>query len=381
MKTIHALTKTAPLLMLLVLVFASCKKTEQPAKGKTPDVVDETVWQPFTPLQFEEKNIIRAHNFGKGIAVGTTKSLVFLSDSLKYKSSYSAGNNANNLAVNPYMDDRVAIYASMQQRTILNIYPLDNPVANYSFDLKTIDPQLSGIYTSRELPICINKAGKMLVVCTKDSMVGNTLYPSGYMHMLFFDMKLNNGVLSPQFDKKVVYIKDTSLLNVKNWPPVISINTDGDNFYVALSGQYYETLKVSTNGDVSSAFPLNITYFIPTKDTIQILGFNNRFELNWGYMLNSFSSGYNISNLGWYNGGWMRFTAIDNRIIGYQGHQMFLFVIDRGTGKYSIRELENKGIELYTQINSIVQIGDKVMVATINGAYTKKLKHFFDFKK
>ena len=60
---------------------------------------------------------------------------------------------------------------------------------------------------------------------------------------------------------------------------------------------------------------------------------------------------------------------------------MFLFVIDRGTGKYSIRELENKGIELYTQINSIVQIGDKVMVATINGAYTKKLKHFFDFKK
>ena len=120
-KTIHALTKTAPLLMLLVLVFASCKKTEQPAKGKTPDVVDETVWQPFTPLQFEEKNIIRAHNFGKGIAVGTTKSLVFLSDSLKYKSSYSAGNNANNLAVKPYMDDRVAIYASMQQRTILNI--------------------------------------------------------------------------------------------------------------------------------------------------------------------------------------------------------------------------------------------------------------------
>lgn len=359
-----------------LLSIASCKR-----ETIYYPVPQANVWKPLDAIKYDDKNVIALKATGNGLIVSAINTIAFLNDSLQHIASYPTGYNTAAVSVPPHIGNKVAVFANNTQRNLINIVPLDNPAAAYSFDLKTVAPDITGVYIYlRNVPVCTNNANKLLVVCTKDSLVNNTLYPSGYMHLLFFDLVQNNGVWVPQFDKRVVYIKNNTVAYTQSWPPISRINTDGKDFYISLQGRYYETVRVTENGDVYSAFPMNIAYFLPSKDTTQILGFDANFDINWGYIVPNFS-GYNVVNLGINNGGWMRFSMVNNRVIGYQQNQLFAFDLNRGTGQYKVTELENNGIEQLTSITGVELVGNTVVVGTVSGAYIKPLTQFFAPRK
>lgn len=367
------------ILSFCIILISSCKKEEPAYEALIGNETEENIWKPVPSLQFGDKNILRARYAKNNIVLATATNLVLLDDSLKPKQSFKTEYNSNALLVKPYISDKAVIYASSSPTKQLHIFSLASSVTQYDFDISTFDTAIKNLaFVGREVPVCINNSGKMLVVATEETRNASRYIRSGYIHFLIFQLELNNDVWIPKFEKQEVYIKDTAESFAVGSIAISNINTDGKDFYVSMRGNYYETLKVTENAEVSTAYTMYSSYFLPVKDSIHILGFN-RFNVSWGYITNNI--GYDVVDLNWQDLGFFRFAAIDNKVIAYYNHQMFLISLDRQVGKYYTVEIDNEGLPFLTSINDILVVDDDVFVATINGGYTKKLKDFFTPKK
>lgn len=363
------------ILSFCAILISSCKKDAPIYEKSAENDVEENIWVPVSSLKFGDKNILRARHTDRYIALATATNLVLLNDSLEPEKSFKTEYNSHSLYVKPHISNKAVIYASSMPTKQLHIFSLANTVTQYDFDISTFDTTIKNLaFVGREVPVCINNNGKMLVVATEEPWNRSGHLRSGYIHFLIFQLELNNDVWIPKFEKQEIYIKDTSEAFAKTSISISNINTDGRDFYVSMRGNYNETLQVTENAEVSAAYPMYSSYFLPVKDSTHILGFN-RFNISWGYITNN--TGYNVVDLNWQDLGFFRFAAIDNKVIAYYNHQMFLISLDRKMGRYYTTEIDNKGLPFLTTINDILVVDDKVFIATINGAYTKKLENFF----
>ncbi len=370
------------LVSIVTLLIISCKKedTQAPVQNeKQQDSIEIVEWQRKPLPIYLSKNIVKAQKISSGYAFISQFYIQILNDSFENVARSRANYTNGSIFYPPFINNDVVIFAEKSPTNKLHLFSLSTPFQYSNLDVSTIDTVLKNIAFSRvAVPVCVNNNGKMLVAATEEERQSTGNPRSGFIHFLLFQLELSNNVWVPKFEKQEIYIVDTAERFRTQSSEVMAINTINNDFYVSLRGGNFETLKVTEDGNISQAFPLDYAHFITIKDTTHILGLYG-LDFGWGY--SALGSKYNVLHLGKYISDYMRYAEVDGKVIGYIGDRVYLYALDWLSGRLFVSELENKGLPDRTFINSILVTGDEVLLATTEGAFTKKLNHFFEFKQ
>jgi hypothetical protein len=353
-------------ILLLGLLAVACNHEEiRPTPPPEP-----AQWQAHPEVRLDKvlcENMLVTEN--KLYVVGNNYLLTFNSKH-QLESSYFLSSQGITLDNGrPFMNKKFLAYVDNLNQKI-NIHLINKPQVSTQIDIKSLDSTFRLIYYCYNQKVAINDQDELLIPVV--SGISNTT-----AHILRFQLFTNDNNINAVHQQSVVFAtSNTGFHNLKN------VIAHKNNFIFSI--QFEGTFQALPDGAIQKINNITSPYLLKTQDSTFVMGYASRSEENFSVLVGvekapnvwqSFKTSFKE------DGGWLRYTTIDNKIMSFFNRNLLQWSLDLGKGKYYIKRISLEGLPPYVAIYDVALFKDKVYVTTHNGLYSKPLKDFFVYEK
>lgn len=241
----------------------------------------------------------------------------------------------------------------------LTLHLNENPSVQTTIDIHAVDTNFVGIITRLNNHFVITD-DDILIIPGVEQIVNNT----SLLAFHFFQLNITDTSIEYNYIKKVNYTVPVSFFEFFN----VFLNEEFLYF------GYFATFRLNLETDIiTEVSAIQNPYPVQVQDTFFIVGSTLNSRLSFDFLIND--SQISINTADYFDNNYLRFTSIDDVIIGYRAGMVKMFQINGN--QIFIRSINNLDIFGRVTIDKIVEFQNRVYLITHNGLYSKELKEFF----
>ena len=258
--------------------------------------------------------------------------------------------------------------------TSKHVFELRNnyvPEQKARIDLRALDPTIFEVNFYYNQPMAINSRGRLLVGGKRYS--GNLGAGNG-IPMFIFQTQQAADSIEVKLEQKFEINQGISNAAGSNY--LTGVYAFGESFFFSNSENGFYQLQEGEEPEL--VLPLELVHMFRRNDTLFAMGYQVNFSFGMGFLPPG-DTQWQFRSFGNLDNGFLRFDAIENRIITFRGSQIWEIVPDPSYTSLNIRELNNRGLDQVT-IHDIEAFQGRVYLCTERGLFFLPINDFFTFK-
>ncbi len=357
--------KQNAIVVFLLAIFAiSCSKEPEHIAPKPNADTVKTVWKSHPQVRLDKVFCELAYPTADKLYVLSNDYLLTfnaqheLISSQKFTNKGLASSNGR-----PFMNEQFFGYRMGANFNKIRIHLTQNPSIFTDIDIKTIDSAAFINPSFKSGTFAINTNGELIIPIRN---------PQPKQKFIIYKISQNNETINITFSAIATALGDKFYENA-------TVSAFKEDFYVSASDEIY---KIKSNGEINLC-EQNIfdTTFLTLNDTVYMWGVEStNYKVAYTYQAPNQNTWKTFATgVGKASGIGFKYKNIDNKILMYQGGQIWQWNIDSKTNKYEIKTISTRGLEGQYPRDFFV-FRDRVYYASFSGLFYKPLDKFFEYE-
>lgn len=356
-------------LVCAVLLLNACRNSTEVVKPTETENLPKSTWIEHAEVKFDLKFMNTAKVAGNKLYVAGGQHLLTFNENHQLERAIKI-NDTGDLRKTPAISNKIIAYHDIYSKTVA-LYSLENPqiskVINIEADVPEGYAMDEGMFTSNA-SIAINDSEQLLVKIRK-----KVATKSDTLAFLLYQTNITSQSITAQKQKEVYILTGYEDYSA----PISQILSYKQNFYV--SAQYNGAYLVNALGEHEKIANTRFAYPVQLQDSLVIAGHSRDWRLNYS-LKPATQSFWGTVELDFEDNGYMSFTGIQNRFIGYRGDYILQFFVDLQQNKWQAKKLDTEGLTPSIIIKNLLVFKDKIYIVSLNGVFSKNSTDFFTYK-
>ena len=360
------------LILLSLLFFNSCKKTEE-IIDDTPLTIEKPCWNLHPDIELDRRLLIQSFTTDDHLYLLSNNYFLKMDENGLVEDFFISEEGNLSFYDYPMLNDKLfAVGLDVNGVEKFKFHSSQKPELFDFIDFKAIDSSFIKINYRNGNGLAVNSANKLLIPIRKEIADDD-----GHTYLWMFDCVIEDDNLSIEFDQEVKILFGGAGLNF-NSKIITEMSVIGEDFYCSFDNPN-RTYKVNSQGQTKSIFPYRDAMFFERNDTIFSMMYNPNCSASYAFKTEQ-SLQWDIHSISYEDGCGSRFYMVDDQLVIARSRNIYHLKIDFKTNDFEWKELDQSCLGA-SNIRSISYFKNKVYMARLDGLYWKDKSDFFIYKE